>query len=477
MSENKQPHVLLLISDQHRASTLSCAGDALVQTPALDSLAEQGVRLENLYCNNPICVPSRMSFMTSRYSHHCEVWDNSDSLHSHIPTFAHAFGLAGYRTVLCGRMHFVGGDQLHGFQERAFGDVCGGYLGTNRAEYRSRGFFGVRESIENAGPGPANDLAYDQGVTANACRIIRDHEETGDPRPLLLVVSWYSPHDPYRAYRKDFERHTADNDSPKIDPRGEKLHPLLTTLRARQDLDSLEDAQLSVARASYRAKVEFLDEQIGRVLEHWRFSSFSENQAVCYLSDHGEMLGDHGLWAKNCFYDPASKVPGIMVFPDEFSSGKTEARPASLVDITATLVDIAGAPPLPASDGQSLRDGLRGEETWPSEVLVEMIPSDGNVSRMIRRGKWKLNWYPQRDHEWELFDLENDPDELEDLSRQPEASQRIQELAPLLRKDEWSPQACQRIRQKQTEGKRYLSQWALATIPQDPTMFGIAAPL
>ena len=189
-----KPNILFFLTDQHSPRVAGCYGDKYVRTPTLDRLAREGVTFDACYCDNPLCVPSRMSLLTARHGHELGIWGNEDSLDSTVPTLAHGFGIAGYRTVLVGRMHFVGGDQHHGFHERAVGDVTSQYTAMNRSEHRFRGFYGCRESLENAGAGNSFDLAYDTTVAMEARRVVRDHEVSGDPRPLFLMVSFYSTH-------------------------------------------------------------------------------------------------------------------------------------------------------------------------------------------------------------------------------------------------------------------------------------------
>lgn len=472
MSDARRPHILVLMSDQHRPDMMGCAGDSELGTPALDSIAAAGVRLAACYANHPVCVPSRACFMAGRLSHDIGVWDNLDSLGSNIPTIAHGMGLAGYRTVLCGRMHFVGGDQKHGFAERVTGDLSSAYLGTNRSEYRHRGFYG-NLTPEEATSGPAHDLAFDQAVTADACRIIRDHEETGDPRPLFLVVSYYAPHDPYRVYA----RYQRPWDLPPSDPDGGSLHPLQQANRRQHGLQEMSASHVRACRAAYRGKIRFLDDLISNVLDHWRFAPWAGDSVIAYTSDHGEMLGDHGLWAKNVFFEASAGIPCLLAAPGRIPAGQVDARPMGLTDLTATLLDAAGAEPLPNGTGVSLWPALTGQgDAWPEQVLAEATFCDGGPSRLVRRGPWKLSWFPGREVEFQLFNLADDPRELRDRAADPACADLLAELRAACQADGWSAARVIAARAARRPDKDYINRWGIATRPVDPVQWGIAAP-
>jgi len=348
-----RPHILMFMSDQHSARFMGCAEDGCIQTPCMDRLAAEGARFANCYCNFPLCVPSRMSFLTSRHCHRLNIWSNSDSLDSNAPTLAHGLGLAGYRTVLVGRMHFIGEDQRHGFQERLLGDVSSPYLGRNRAEYRHRGYWGF-EGVASPGCGTSHDLYFDQAVAMEANRIIRDHEEGDDPRPLCLVVSFYSPHDPYRIVARYFNMYKDRSDLP-IAYNQEHNHPAAGAIRER--FESFSEDTIRTARAAYRGKVHFIDDLMSQVSECFDESRLAEHAVRVYFSDHGDMMGEHGLWAKGgTFYDGAAKVPLIISAPhDRLPRGEVMSRPVSLLDLTPTLLELAGADPLPGADHLAAR--------------------------------------------------------------------------------------------------------------------------
>lgn len=476
MSEARPPHMLILMSDQHSVrftepyqSRNECTG---LMTPQLNAMAEEGAVFENCYCNSPLCVPSRMSFMTAQHCHAIGVWGNGDPLASDIPTFAHGLGIAGYRTVLVGRMHFLGEDQRHGFQERRVGDVSSMFPGRNRAEYRWRGYWGVYDSIAHAGPGQAHDLNFDQAVAAEACRVIYEHETSGDERPLCLVASFYSPHDPYRVYESHF-RPFEDKIGLPMDHRGQHKAPHPVQDRDRETFAPLSDDTVRAARIAYAGKTRFVDDLVGAIRTSFQESTLAQNALEMYLSDHGEMAGEHGLWTKGNFYEGAARVPLIVRAPGRIPAGTRIARPVSLVDVGPTLLDAADAPPLPAAAGQSLLDLTRGGEDDPQRpVYAELI---NPPRRMVRQARWKLNVYGEQRSE--LYDLRADPEELHDRAGDADCASIREQLMQLAHADGWDPNQVRAKREAAEPARRYLVRWSQAAGVSDPIQWGPAAPL
>lgn len=465
-----QPHILFFMSDQHSPHVAGCYGDPYVRTPTLDRLAREGVRFDACYCDNPLCVPSRMSMLTGQCGHQLRIWTNNDSLDSTIPTLAHGMAIAGYRTVLVGRMHFVGGDQHHGFAERVVGDVTSGYVGMNRAEHRFRGYYA---DLSCVGEGNSFDLCYDTTVAMEACRIIRDHEVAGDPRPLFLMVSFYSPHDPYVMPPARLAPYL-DCENEPVDATPEALHPFY-----QKRLENLRwggDTRRR-ARAAYRAKTQFVDELMGQVVLAWRESPLAEDAVTVYTSDHGDMQGEHGLWAKGAYYEASARVPLLLSAPGRLSAGTVIDKPLGLVDLTPTLLDLAGAPPLPRAAGSSVWPALCGEgETWPACVYSEQAShATGEVSRMVRQGPWKYVYYAG--HKPELYNLEADPDECRNLAGEAQHAEVGARLETRLFADGWDPERVAAQAQRRGPEYKYLYQYARAREPRDPIQWGLPAQL
>lgn len=411
----EKPDIILFMTDQHNQFISGCYGDQVVRTPVIDSLAAEGVRFDNTYCPAPLCVPSRMSFMTSRYPSDQRVWTNSCILDSNIPTFAHALSNAGYETVLCGRMHFVGHDQSHGFEKRLVGDITPQFPGTRRTLDNWGGARGQsRLAATLSGPGTTDVQMYDREVASEAARFLKERE---GGRPLCMVVGFYAPHCPYVAPKDLFYEYYDKVKKPEI-PEGfvENSHPFVSDwLKRRRILEPLSDEEIRAARAAYYGLVTFVDYLMGEVLDQVD----RDRTVIVYTSDHGDMAGDHLMWWKSNMYDGSSKVPLVFYRPGRFAEGRSIPQITNLVDIAPTLIEMAGAEPLPMMRGRSLMRFLEphGPDAadWLDETFSEHYGAlRDRPSRMIRSGKWKLNWY----HGYErpqLFDMEQDPGEWNDI--------------------------------------------------------------
>jgi choline-sulfatase len=437
---------LVIMSDQHHAGVMGCAGDMVAHTPVLDRLAADGVRFANTYCPFPLCGPSRMAFMTGRHPHEIASWTNEMQLSSDIPTFAHGLLAAGYDTVLSGRMHFVGQDGRHGFARRLIGDVPeSAYLAAGWKLQRvlgelidtpGMGLAGVVKS----GPGRTGYHAYDETVTRKTVDWLRERGRQSSASPFLLTVGYVSPHCPFVAPPEDFQRFADRITTADLPPAGAEPHPVMAEQRRRFQVDPPPPVEAQWrARAAYYGLCSFVDRQVGQVLGALEQAGLAENTLVVYTSDHGEMLGEHGAWWKSAFYEGAERVPLIISWPGHLTPGSVP-RNVSLIDIGATLLDLAGAPPLPAVAGRSLRPLLEGKGEWYDAVFAEYVfHLDGRIvpSRMVKQGPWKYNYY--HGLRPELFNLAEDPGEERDRWNDPACTEIREELHALVLR-EWDPE-------------------------------------
>ncbi len=465
------PNVLLIMSDQHHAGVMRCSGDNVVQTPNLDRLANQGVRFSNAYCSFPLCGPSRMSFMTCRHPYEIDQWDNQCQLSSDTPTFAHSFLSAGYDTVLSGRMHFVGGDQRHGFSKRLIGDVqptsyiqAGWQLDKVVGELADTCGMSLN-GIVKSGPGRTGYQAYDEAVTGATVDWLRERGQSGVEKPFLLTVGYVTPHCPFVSPPEDFDAyrdHITMADLPQPD---DHLHPRNAALRKAFGVDPEPptDAQWRT-RVAYYGLTTFLDRQVGSVLSALEEAGMADNTIVVYCSDHGEMLGEHGMWWKSTFYDGACRVPLMVSWPGRIKPGACRPENVSLMDIGMTLIDLIGLDPLPGGSGRSFRpllesDGCGWEDTVFSEYAV------GTVSRMVRSGPWKYNYYHEM--EPELFNMQDDPGELHNLTGQPQYHEIEQRLRDLVLQN-WLPGHVRERVQRRKRERVLIANWVRATQPPEP---------
>ncbi len=393
------PHIVLFVSDQHRADCIAAAGDPHVRTPHLDALFQNGTAFSAAYCNSPVCGPSRMSLLTGQLPSSNGVLTNRQALASHIPTLAHSLSAAGYDTVLCGRMHFIGPDQSHGFTERLVGDigpVTPGFHETPTGPFaHTTGQH--RHTLHVSGPGVCPSTLYDDEVLRQACdRLARQPPD----KPLLLVVGTYGPHNPYTCRTDLYEhyhQHLPSSEAEEIEAIWSAAHPLLTHWREVRGMTELTAEELHRSRAAYYGMVEELDERIGRLHGALKQRPDAENSIFAYLSDHGDMAGEYGMFWKSCFLEGAVRVP-LVFTGGEIQSGKQVRTPVSLLDLAPTLCDLAGAPPLPHAEGLSLKPVLTRKDASPPEdrTIVSMLvdPKSG-PQIMVRRGNLKQVLAPQ----------------------------------------------------------------------------------
>jgi choline-sulfatase len=423
--------VLVLLTDQHSPHVAGCYGDDVVRTPTLDGLAADGMRFTNAYCPAPVCVPSRMSFVTSRYPSNTRVWNNQHLLSSSIPTWPQVMGTAGYETALVGRMHFEGPDLRHGFEHRPLGELSATYPGVGPTLWSGdlSGTAGQhRRSVEVAGVGPTKYQWFDDRVTEAAVEYLEGQADAD--RPFAAVVGYLLPHCPFIAPRDLFEYYY---DRVTIPEQPTDQPDAIERFRADRDiLEPLPEERIRVARAAYYAMTEYVDRRMGTVLEALDRAGLAEDTLVVYASDHGEMAGEHGCWWKSTYYEGSAGVPLIARLPGEVPAGSVSDAIVNLTDLGPTSVD-----------GQSIWPTMRGDHPgdWTDETFSEFFERRGvNPSRMIRSGRYKLWDHPlDPDLSPALFDLEADPDEEHDLADDPEYADVRDRLLSRLHED-WNPE-------------------------------------
>lgn len=459
----QNPNILLVMTDQHAARVLGAAGDKAAQTPVLDRLAKQGTRFTNAYCASPLCVPSRTAFLTGLEPHQSGVFTNNDFLPSDIPTIAHSLGKAGYDCHLVGRMHFNGPDQLHGFSDRPIGDVGPGWPGANAPDIGSltnaRGNRG--DQVGGSGRGETSYQAYDSAVTETGVetlgQLAKARDENG--RPFFALVSLFCPHPPYIALPQDYDAVASQVTPPEIS-RPNHRHPALRQWAVSGLVDVIDAEAATRARTAYYGLVRMIDRLTGNLV---CAVSDRDDTIIIYVSDHGEALGERGLWWKGTFYDESAKVPMIMAGPG-IEKGAIDDRVTSLLDLSATILDLTGADPLPNQTGRSLAAPGPWENRTTSSYYGGLmnIKTPALRQRMLRRDHLKICVYDG--HAPQLFDLANDPYETQDRSEQ-----MPQELSALIKEvsQSWDPQEIARIQAAKTERTEFIREWVQVTNPEE----------
>jgi choline-sulfatase len=497
MGMAKRPNILFLLSDQHATKVAGCYGDPLGATPNIDRIAGRGVTFDNAYCASPICTPSRMSLLTGRWPHRQSCWTLEDQLASDLPTYAHALGAAGYRTILAGRMHSIGPDQLHGFSERHVGDCSPNWLGAGRQDLgilagaqgpsvpSAGGEPTPAVSIRNSGRGQSGYEIVDDAATDAACSRLEElgaECAAGSGRPFLLAVGFILPHCPFVARAEDYDLFESKVGPPELPrPHPAEEHPWLVKWRRHSGCENADPADVIRARTAYYGLVHALDRKIGRILDALDEAGFGDDTLVVYASDHGEQAGERDLWWKNTFYEESVRVPLVMSWPGKLPEGERRAQVVNLIDVNATILQAAGAPPLPRSNARNLLPiAANGNAPWDNETFSEYVTDLSSVwtgpeatcQRMLRSGRYKYvhvdGYQPQ------LFDLESDPSESRDLGDDPAYAQVRQRLAARVL-DGWDPKRIRSEVDLRCDEKAILRQWGQKTNPPSRYQFRITA--
>ncbi|MCP4765250.1 MAG: choline-sulfatase [Gammaproteobacteria bacterium] len=428
--KKEQPNVVIFMVDQLTAFALNAYGGSECKSPHLNNLASNSTVFENAYTPYPLCAPARFSMMTGQLPSRIGAYDNGAELPASVPTIAHHLRAAGYYTCLSGKMHFVGPDQYHGFEERLTTEIYpGDFSWTPSTRYgdisidderRKTAGVSTMDTVFDAGPQARSmQIDYDEDVAHCAIREIYRMARSEDPRPFFLTVSMTHPHDPYVITQEYWDLYAdCDISPPRVDfipPDERDPHSRSLYFHYGQDKVDLSESDYRNARQGYYGMVSYIDELFGRLQQALDNSGFADNTIICFTSDHGDMLGERGMWFKKTLYEPAIRVPMFISVPNQAAS--RIKSPASLVDILPTLLDLTGTPAdleITPGDGQSLVPVMQGEESI-RPIFVEHLDGGTIAPRlMVREGNYK--YVCSKAYPAQLYDLSADPDERENLS-------------------------------------------------------------
>jgi choline-sulfatase len=430
-----QPNILVIQADQLTAKVLPMYGHSLVQTPHLSALAERGVTFMNSYCNNPVCAPSRGSMMAGRLSSDVGCYDNAADFLSSTPTLAHYLRYQGYRTCLSGKMHFTGAEQLHGFEERVTTDIYPADFGwtadwsqTDQPYAPSR--MSLRSIVE-AGLCERNlQIDYDEEVCYKAEQWIYDAARDDDDRPFMLWASFTHPHNPFVTTKEfwDLYQHDQINlpDVPymPMEERDPWSQRYAYTIRA--DEHDISEENIRTARHAYYAMTSYFDSLVGRLLKTLNSVGATENTYVFIVADHGEMLGERGSWFKFQPFEWSVRVPMIVRGPG-VKAGYVEEKGVSLLDLLPTFNELAtdGDPiePIDPIHGKSLVNMMHGDNRGrEDDVMMEFLGEGVYAPACILRQNGMKYVHCRHDPPM-LFDLSNDPNEMNNLAGNAEYSE------------------------------------------------------
>lgn len=427
-----RPNVLVVMYDQLNPSVLGCHG-GVAKSPNIDRIAAAGVVFDAAYTNSPLCTPARYCMMTGQLPSATHGYDNAAYLASTVPTFAHYARTAGYRTVLSGKMHFVGPDQLHGFEERRTTDIYPADFGWTpdwrHPEERIDWWYHNMDSVLGAGTAEVtNQLLFDDEVGHQAVRALHDLARADDGRPWLLVASFTHPHDPYVTRQKHWDRYEGvDIPMPIVSAADVPADPHTVRLREACAMDAapIADDDVRRARRAYLGNVSYVDDWTGYLMDALAAVGAAEDTVVILLADHGDMLGERGLWYKMSFFEGSCRIPLVVHCPGRFPARRVDT-PVSLVDVLPTLVHLTGADlgssvdPLAGESLVPLAEGAVDERTVVGEYMAE-----GSCAPivMIRRDSLKFVRCPADPDQ--LYDLAADPHERVNLATDPTCAATI----------------------------------------------------
>jgi len=420
----KPANLLIICSDEHARSALACYGNRVVRTPNLDRLAAGGVRFTNAYTPSPICVPARASMATGRYVHEIGTWSSAEPYRGAPAGWGHRLMSQGHRVVSIGKLHYRSSDDANGFEPEILPmhvlDGIGWTLGLQRTEPLPD-YEAPVEFANDVGPGESAYTRYDRDVLAAAINWLGEEGTKDDGKPWVLFVSFVAPHYPLRAPQSFFDLYAETDlgepvhaDSPHLDE-----HPVLSQLAGFYDYGRhFSDENRLLARQAYFGLCSFLDDNVGKLLTALEHHHLAGVTRVLYLSDHGEMLGDHGFWTKCVMYENSVSVPMILSGPGVPKGMETDA-PVSLIDVDATALEGLGVSAAEKDAGPGISLFASIDSPDPDRVVFSEFHDGGAITGifMIRWGRWKYVHYvgypPQ------LFNLEDDPTEGKDLGHDP----------------------------------------------------------
>ncbi|KAL5355101.1 alkaline-phosphatase-like protein [Aspergillus floccosus] len=423
----KKPNILYIMADQMAAPLLAFHDkNSPIKTPNLDRLANEGVVFDSAYCNSPLCAPSRFVMVTGQLPSKIGAYDNASDLPADTPTYAHYLRREGYHTALAGKMHFCGPDQLHGYEQRLTSDIYPGDYGwsVNWDEPDIRpDWYHNMSSVMEAGPVVrTNQLDFDEEVMYKSTQYLYNHVRQRNDQPFCLTVSMTHPHDPY-AMTKEFWDLYEDVDIPlpttsaiphdQQDPHSQRVLKCIDLFGKE-----MPDERIRAARRAYYAACTYVDTNVGKLLKVLDDCGLRDDTIIVFTGDHGDMLGERGLWYKMTWFEGSARVPMIVHAPNRFAP-KRVPQNVSTMDLLPTFVDLVGAQlirELPL-DGVSLLPYLTGDDAHgpKTDTVLGEYMAEGTQSPvvMIRRGRWKFV-YSLIDPPM-LFDLETDPRETVNL--------------------------------------------------------------
>lgn len=418
----KKPNILFLMSDEHRFDVCGFMGNDIVKTPNLDKLAKDAVIFDNAYAHNPICIPGRQCMLAGQMSTSCNVHRYGEDLAPNYQTFPRILSQHGYNTVAAGKLHLVGYDQMQGFTHRIGRDtqMMDRYVENVKEPFvrKANASFKWSQSkeVQKAGIGYSVNARIDEYSTLGLENEILEkfanglYDRHNPDQPVLLKLSLIAPHYPYFTDEKKFNYYL-NRVKAYENQHYEKDHDFLS----RFPTDASE-REVQKMLACYYGMVERMDEQYGQIVNLLEeLGQNLDEWIIVYTSDHGEMLGEHGVMEKQKFYEGSCRVPLFIRYPEKFAP-KHVTDNVSSIDLFATLLELCGCTWEKEVDSRSLIPLLDGDNSeWENEIICQF----GGTNIMIKKDNLKYHYYKLSDTSF-LWDLSRDPEETINYIDEPE---------------------------------------------------------
>ena len=435
----RSTNTVFIFSDEHNRDIAGCYGDPIVKTPHLDRLAATGTRFLNAYTNSPVCVSARASLATGRYPSQIEAWDSVAPYRGSVKGWGHRLIDSGHDVVSIGKLHYRSTDDSNGFNREIMPMHVYDGIGWLSALLRNppSPMSATEKMAAQVGAGETSYTVYDRDVTRSACEWIEKKAANKPDKPWFLFVGLVAPHFPLMAPQRFYDLYDPlEIPPPRQYGRSERpMHPVIDNLRRMADYDShFNDETLRKARAGYYGLCSFLDDNVGQIMSAVEGSGQSADTRIIYTTDHGDNLGNRGLWGKSNMYEDSVAIPLIVQGPD-VPSNRLVQTPVSLVDLQPTFIEFAGESETPEDSGLP---GVSLSTLWddpdPERPVFSEYHDWASITGMfmLRRGRWKYVCYPGYDPQ--LFDLASDPTELTDLGVDPNYAEVRADMDRALRK-------------------------------------------
>lgn len=429
VSPVKKPHIIFIMTDQHRADALGCMGNDKIKTPHIDSLAKEGTCFVSGYTSSPSSTPARAGLLTGMSPWNHGMLGYGKVAQKYTYEMPQMMRNLGYYTFGIGKMHWFPQKSLHGFHATLV-DESGriespDFISDYREWFQTKAqdtdpdITGIGWNDHGAAEYKLpEDLHPTTWTGQTACDLIRNYDTE---KPLFLKVSFARPHSPYDPPKRYLEMYkNTEIPKPFIGDWCERYNTLLNPEEAASDApfgNFGEDYAIN-SRRHYYANVTFIDDQVGEIIQALKDKNMYDNAIICFTADHGDMLGDHYHWRKTYPYEGSTHIPYIVKWPEalkrEVTKGETINSPVELRDFLPTFIDLAGGSVPPDMDGQSLADLVRSKSAnWREFIDMEHATcySKDNYWCALTDGKMKYIWNFNTGKET-LFDLQKDPQEL-----------------------------------------------------------------